>query len=241
MIGWLKRRRAPAPPPLAVVPAETLPDENVYRMSDLLTAADAPGGGGSEAFGEIAGRIVERHLRQGRRGIAVCGASAGTGVSLTTANLGIAMARLGVSVLVIDANLRQPALQDLIQPPRKAPGLQQLLRSEVERAEAVHEEVLSNLSLLYAGGPAADGDALLASDRFRTVLELLMREYECVLLDTPAANRSADALTVARAVGYALVVARRSHSYLGDTEFLSGQLAQAGVEVVGAVFNAARR
>jgi Mrp family chromosome partitioning ATPase len=66
-----------------------------------------------------------------------------------------------------------------------------------------------------------------------------MRDYGCTIVDTPAANRSADARAIAAAVGYAVVVGRRSFTFLDDTNLLSQQLAQDGVKVIGSIFNGA--
>lgn len=189
------------------------------------------------AYQRLADDWIVHHLQHGRRGLAVCGASSGAGVSLTAANLAVALSQRGVETLLVETDLRRPALHDIICPRIGAPGLQQLLRSEADYSEVVDPDVLPNLSVLFSGGAAADAGELLSGAEFRNLLGRCMREYRCVVLDTPPANRSADTRVVAVAVGHAVIVGRRSYSYLDDASLLSAQLRQSGVNIFGSIFN----
>lgn len=234
MIGW-PRRAAPLPAAQAVVGAAA--DPNAYTVSPSVPTLVDPSSRAAEAFRRIAGEVVSRHLSRGRRGLVVCGASAGTGITVTAANLAVALSQMGTSTLLIEADLRSPSLDTLFKPPGRRPGLQQALRADGRRQERVEEGLLPNLSLMFAGGPAPDADQLLAGRRFHELVGACMRDHECTILDTPPANRFADARTVAAAVGYAIIVGRRRFTYLDDTSLLSQQLAKDGVSVVGSIFN----
>ena len=244
MIGLRKRGRAAHP--VALNATEAAPVSPVgteasdrYVFSPSLIALIRPHSPGGEAFHRLAGEVIHHHLERGRRGLALCGASSGTGVTFTSTNLAVALSQLGVPTLLIEADLRTPALKDIIQPLADRPGLQAILRSGLDPGEAIHLDVLPNLSLLYAGGGSADVDQLVAGARFRELLRDCMRIYGCTLVDTPPANQSADARAIAAAVGYAAVVGRHGFTFLDDASLLSGQLAQDGVKVVGSVFNGA--
>ena len=243
MIGW-RRRQAVSPPvpvdqPDIGDPATEAATGHRYEISSKLVVVSKPNSAASGAFHRTANELIHRHLALGRRGLAVCGASSGTGVTFTAANLAVALGQAGVSTLLIEANMRSPGLEGLVRPLRASDGLQQLLRSQVERSDVIHHDALTNLSLLYAGGVAGDADELLAQARFRQVLRDCMRDYDCTIVDTPAANRSAEARMIAVALGHAVIVGRRSFTFLDDTLLLSQQLAQDGVTVVGSIFNGA--
>lgn len=207
-------------------------------ISPTLVAMVESHSAGADAFHRIASEVINRHLSRGGRGFAVCGASSGTGVTFSAANLAVALSRGGVSTLLLEANLRGPGLQNLIRPQEAAGGLQQLLKLEADREDVVHE-VLPNLSVIFAGGSAPDADELVAGERFREVLRELMRSYECTIVDTPAANRYADGRTIATVMGYAVIVGRHGFTFLDDASLLAKQFAQDGVEVVGSIFNGA--
>jgi len=184
--------------------------------------------------------ILNRHVAKGRRGLVLCGVSAGAGVTFLTASLGVALSRLGVSTLVVDANLRQPGLEELIAPSGQPRGLRQILSGEVEDAESVvHADVLPGLSLLYAGEPTEVPQDLIGGREFKRCIAACLRNYELTLIDAPPANRSADARRIAATVGYALIVARRNLTIADDLTTLERELTQDGAAVIGSVFNGA--
>lgn len=244
MIRW---RQRPASSPSVALPQVWQPhaaassdaDDEQHEISSSLVALSQPYSAGGAAFHRLAGEIIRQHLEPGRRGLALCGASAGTGVTFTAANLAIALAQSGIPTLLVDANFRSPGLESLIRPLVGNGGLQAVLRSELGTNDAIHHEVLPNLSLLYAGGASSHAEDLVACAGFRDVLRSCMRNYGCTLIDTPPANQSADARTIASAVGHAAIVGRQGFTFLEDAGLLSAQMAQDGVNVVGSIFNGA--
>jgi len=210
-----------------------------YEFSPRLLPLSAPRAAAALAVRRNATEILSHHIDLGRRGLVICGAASGAGVTFTAANLAVSLADMGVSTLLIDANLRRPGLEDYIRPGGAGPGLQQHLRAPGHLERILHAEVLPNLSLIYSGGPAEDAQELLTSPTFRSLLSECMRNYDCTLLDTPATNRAADALLAGNAVAYALIVARRGVTYAEDIETLRLELAKDHVTVVGAILNGA--
>lgn len=235
----LKRRSPPIAPAEAGTNRDALrrlPDSYIFAP-ELVTLAPVPTPT-SEAVQRIAAELATRHLQLGRRGLAVCGAASGAGVTLTAANLAIALSQGGVPTLLIDGNLRQPGLESFISPPAAASGLLQVMTSGALRSDVLHRDVLPKLDLMYAGGVADDPGRLLAGRPFRDLVGSFMREYGCMIIDTPPANRCAETLAIAAAVGYAVIVGKRDQSYIDDIRVLSSELAKDGVAVVGSIFNA---
>jgi protein-tyrosine kinase len=186
----------------------------------------------------LAQNVIEHHVALGRRGLAVCGASSGAGVSFVAANLAMALARGGVTTLLIDTNLHRPALEDLIRPPSPAPGLYEVLEGRAPSSlDVARIDVLPQLSIVYAGRGEAAPSELLASERFRAFALTCLRDFPCVIFDTPPANRSPDARAVAAVAGYALLVAQKHRSYFDDLSTLTEQLEQDRVTVIGSVLN----
>lgn len=231
-----RRRDAPTDSISAYVePLKPRGDE--YLLSNTLPLPGA-GADGNEALNLLASGIVEQHIAYGRRGLAVCGASAGAGVTFVAASLAMAVARTGVSTLLVDANLHRPGVQYLIQPPRSTPGLQELLESEgAIDLDPVRHDIMPQFAVIYAGKSEISPSELLAGGRLRDVVFACLRDFRCVVFDTPPANRSPDARMIGAAVGYALLVARRGESYADDLTMLARQLEQDHIAVVGGVLN----
>jgi len=222
-------------------PAPAGPEDLFFTLSPSLVAIESPAKSPpSVAIHEIAGRLIAQQVDAGRRGVAVCAPSHVAGVSLVAANLAIAIAQAGVSVLLVEGNLHEATLETLIAPSVPIAGLQQVLRSpELQIGDVVQSEILPGLSVLFAGGACADASELIGSVRCADLLGSALRNYEYLVVDTPPANRSPDARRLASYIGYGLIVARRNRTYIDDVATLAAELAQDRAEVIGSIYNSA--
>jgi capsular exopolysaccharide synthesis family protein len=209
-----------------------------YELSsDLVTLSDGRPTE-AEAIRTVRTHIMAQHLGDGRRGLAVCGATPGVGCTFTAVNLAVALSQVGVATLLIDADLRTPQVESLIRPGATGAGLKQCLSTPDARAgDFLHHEVLPNLSIMYAGGVAENAQELLASTAFKGLIERCLRDFEFTIIDTPAASAGADALRVSSVIGYTLIVAKAHKSRSKDVATLARQLHEDGAEVVGTVLN----
>lgn len=211
-----------------------------YSLSSELVTLDSDGGRHMHAIETLVTQIIGRQVEAGRRGLTVCGASKGVGVTFTAGNIAVALSQAGISTLLIDANLRDPGVSRLIEPQEGALGLLQMLESdELMRRDIIRSHVLPNLSIIYAGGRSQDAAELLSSDAFQDLIASCLRDFAFTVIDTPAANQWTDALTIAKLTGYALLVARRDKSFVEDVSTLAQELDKDGVALVATVMNGA--
>lgn len=221
-----------------LITSMALQDKHRRDVSDDLTVVSEPTSLRSEAIRLLRTQIIAQHVRAGRRGLAIVSAMASSGCSYISANLAASLSQVGIKTLLIDANMRDPAIERYFGLDAEAPGLSSFLSLTVSRPErVVHANVLPSLSVMTAGPPVARPQELLSSRRFRDGSNMLLREYDIVIFDTAPANAYADALTVGAAAGYAMVVARRNISFFNDVSTLVSQLAAARCPVIGSVLN----
>ncbi len=241
------RRKSPAPDQAAKLEprakAKSAASEGGWRTPSgfLLSQDRVPildEGPIFERIAELAGLIATGHISVGRRGLAVCGAAEGAGVTFVAVNLAVALAMSGYVIRLVETNLRHPSLETIIRPPQTRPGLSDYLHDETLTSfDVIHPEVLPGLSVIYAGSARAGAPDLLASDRFMAFTEACLRDVDLTIFDTSPANRAVDARVAAKVAGYALIVARRGRSFVEDVVILSTQLNQDGVVLVGSVMN----
>lgn len=207
-------------------------------VSDEIVVLSDPASPRAESLRLLRTQIIAQHVGAGRRAFAVTGATDGSGVTFIAANLAAALSQVGIKTLLVDANLRNPRQDAVFGIDPNGPGLSTYLALQANRPErVVYSNVLPNLSVVPAGPPVARPQELLSGARFRTGVDILLRQFDVAVFDTPATNENADALTVAGVLGYALVVARRDHSFVKDVQTLSAQLAASRATVIGAVLN----
>lgn len=191
----------------------------------------------AEAIRSLRSTLLAQHVQQGRRALAICAPSAGAGCSFLSANLAVAMAEAGVETLLVDANLRDPALHDYIAPPAPIAGLVECLQDPERPLGGVIQRVQPSLSVLYAGDADAAAGNLLSASAFRSVVATCLRDYELTIFDTPSANRYADVQRIASAARYALVVACKQRTFMNDVRTLISDLESNHTTVVGTYLN----
>jgi protein-tyrosine kinase len=212
--------------------------ERRYQLSDELIVLSQTATPAVEAMRGLAVQLISQQVEGGRRGLAICGASAGVGVTFAAANLAVAMSQAGVTTLLIDANMHDPGVQRLITPLEDGPGLSDLLRSdELRISDVVRTDVLPDLSIIYAGAPVAEASDLVEEEPFRNLLTSCLRDYDFTIIDTPPANRWADCRSISKLIGYGMIVARRNLSFVDDIGTLTGELTAARVSLIGLMLN----
>jgi capsular exopolysaccharide synthesis family protein len=227
------------PSPVALAPAPSAANAgDKFDFSPSLVLLSNPFGAVAEAIRALRTHLAAQHLQEGRRALALCGASAGAGCTFTAANLAVAFAQAGVRTMLIDADLRRPGINDFISPTGRIQGLAQYLASDdVDLSDNIANDLLPGLSVMFSGGPAGSPQELLASERFKHLIDFSLREYDLTIVDTPPANTCADARRVSTVVGYSLVVSRRNKTYVEDIKTLVGQLQADHSRVIGTVLN----
>lgn len=219
---------------------EASTDPRGYGFSSEIVMLSDPRGARAEAVRTLRTHIMAQHVEGGRRGLAVCSPSAGVGATFTAVNLAVALAQIGVKVLLIDGDLRHAQIDNFIRQPQPSPGLRQCIEGNVaDLSECVKTGVIENLSVMFAGGIAANAQELLANDRFTDVVDRCLRDYDLTIIDTPPANNCADARRISTLTGYSLIVAKRHQSFVEDLKALAAQLREDRAQVVGTVLNEA--
>lgn len=174
--------------------------------------------------------------RADRKTLAIVSPSQGDGRSFIAANLAIVFSQLGERTLLVDADLRAPRQHELFKLGQCA-GLSGLLSGRANAETVISVPALIGLSVLPAGPIPPNPQELLGRSVFGDTLRSLARDFDVVIIDTPAAVNYADAQMVAARAGAALMTARKNWSSLSDFTDLAHRLQQSGATLVGSVLN----
>jgi Mrp family chromosome partitioning ATPase len=112
--------------------------------------------------------------------------NSGTGTTTVLLNLAITRARqAGKPVVVVDANLRRPAVTERLGLP-SGPGLREVAARAIPLSAALQETAQPGLTVLPAGEAATSTGAWLTSESLRAVLQQLRSHFDWVLVDAPS-------------------------------------------------------
>lgn len=154
---------------------------------------------------------IESHCRaeQGVL-IAICGAAAGDGKTITSVNLAGALAQSGdARVLIIDLDLRRGDLCDYLNLDREiwTPGLVDKIDDpDMMWDEAVRYLHDVNLHVMPAGQVTEKPYEVLKSEMLGEIFAEAKRRYDFVIIDTPPGVLLTDSQLISKRVDYVLVV-----------------------------------
>lgn len=227
------------PVPLADAGAASPTDgesaSETYSFAHEVFCLSRPDSPEAESIRSLRAHLMAGHVRDGRRALAICSPSRGTGCSTVAVNLAVAFAQSGVNTLLVDANLREPGLQNFITPATPQSGLYQMLAADADmRTDEIRRDVRPNLSLLYAGSHGRKAAEMIAKREFKDVIDDCMRGFELMIVDTPIEGGTADARRVATTVRYGLVVARRNVTLVSSIKAFVEELEGDRVRLLGA-------
>ena len=171
--------------------------------------------------------------------LAICSAISGEGKTTISLGLAVAMAHdlPDRRILVIETDLWRPVLaSDFALEPE--PGLVDCLLGRESLAAALRPTALRNLFLLVAGKAGPNAQQLLRSARMPELLAELKKDFDLLIVDTPAALAHSEVALVARMVDEAVFVVRTGVTPSGQLQTALDRLQSAKVR--GVVLNDAR-
>jgi capsular exopolysaccharide synthesis family protein len=240
-------QRVRGPADLAVIPRLNIlgmiPDvsEDPSRPKAIETAfRDTPGGVVTESFRLIRNPLVKKMDQGGRRSLVVMGGMPGSGATTVVCNLGIACAGSGERVLIIDANLRRPAVHKALGLP-ESPGLGDILAGQATLDAAAQQTGVENLSILPAGTLANRAvPERLSSEAMGRLISEASTKYDRVIIDVPPAIVSGDGMAIANRADSVALVVRAMNEKRGLVNRLRAQLSETHAEMLGVIVNAVR-
>ena len=172
----------------------------------------------------------------GRRTLAITSPGAREGRSFIAANLAVVFSQLGQRTLLIDADFRAPRQQTIFNISDRF-GLSSALSGRSDLSAAAPVAGLTGLAVLPAGPLPPNPLELLSRGAFGALLSRAQAEYDMILIDTPPVTQYADASAITFRAGDALMISRKDHTRLADTEQAMRELSDASARVVGSLMN----
>lgn len=201
----------------------------------LITIAE-PRSAASEAYRTLRTALLFTSAQRRVKTILLTSARAGEGKTVTTANLGVALAQTGRRVVLVSADLRKPRLATFFGE-QTGFGLTNIFSGETTLWKAIADSGIDNLKLLPSGPIPANPAELLGSDAMKSVLSQLAAVADFVLIDGPPTLTLADAITLAPLADGVLFVTDAQATRRGAVEHSRQQLEQVDARLLGAVLN----
>ena len=211
-------------------------DGRGLRTADLIVATD-PYSPQAEAFRDLRSKIMAHDAEAGRTPLAIVSPDAGDGRTYVAANLAVTFSQLGERTVLVDANLRRPALHHVFGLKERA-SLSDLLNGRRPAKPFDRSADIPGLFVMQVGAPPPNPLELLQQPLFGVLLRELQREFDRVIVDTPPARPSADARVIAATCRQAVLVGRNGHTDARTMNLLVDRLRRTQAGIAGVVLNA---
>ena len=159
----------------------------------------------------------------------------GEGASVTCANLGVVLAQAGRTTLIVDCNLRAPAMHTMFGRNNES-GVVDVLMRERSPDEVWHD-ALPGLKVLTTGPLPLEPTELLSSEILTELLRWARRDFDYVLVDAPPVRAVSDPMIVATNSDGILLVVDAQRTGKDAVRESVRNLEAAGVRVLGTVMN----
>ena len=193
---------------------------------------DRPLSAYAEAIRSIHTNLMLSDVDARPRVVLVTSALPGEGKSTMAMSLAQMVARYGQRVIVIDGDLRRPAVHRLAGVSQK-PGLVEWLLNRNALEEVVYSTGPGGIDVIPAGDQPQLPPNLLSSDRFRQLLRGLMERYDMVILDSAPVLAVSDTRILATLAEKTLFVVRWASTSHKVAASALRQLHEAGAQVAG--------
>jgi len=219
----------------------------------------------SDTYALLAANLAQARTDGNPMVLALTSAVSREGKTTTAANLAVSLARRGHSVILADFDFRKPALTDLFQIPREAPGVLQVLNGTVRLEDVMWSVTLTGARprvskngavpattpagstngketdpsggslTLLPSGGAVRSQSGTLSQRLGPLLKQLRGRADFVIIDTPPALLTVEMAELSRLIDDVLVVVRQGRVTQRSLRSLSRQARTWPAEVTGAV------
>ncbi|MBR5442366.1 MAG: polysaccharide biosynthesis tyrosine autokinase, partial [Clostridia bacterium] len=193
-----------------------------------------------ETFKLIRTKLENAKLKKGFSVFSITSSTESEGKTTCSANIALSLAKSGKSVLLIDADLRKPAVcKTLGIAIEGEKGIYDIVNGNKTFEESVKYIENYNLYLLVCSAAVADPSETLASDQMAKIVEQAKREFDYVIIDCPPAGVVADAAIVANYTDTIIFVTAEERVAIPQIEYALSDIMTTKADVMGCIYNRA--
>ena len=206
------------------------------RDRSLSIYNDGVGSSFREAMRTLSVRVMKKMSEKGASVLMVTSTVPGEGKSVIALNLAYCLAKRGMSVILVDTNLRQPTIRrriaasdgrELSELMTKGGQLEEYLCKGQEKMP----DILGNLQ------PAEKSTGRLNARSMQKLLNVLREQYDYIILDTASTESASDSLVLAEYTDMVLYVVKQDEAKMWDIMDGISVLGSGGTSICGCVLS----
>lgn len=192
----------------------------------------------SERYKQIASAMIYGR-KLGSHFITVCSPGKNDGKSTTIANIAYALALNGKRILIVDMDLRMPAVEKVFKVKHAEKGIADVLSGDARPEDVIRTpfEELPNLNIIGVGTPVVVPSIVIQTFSIEEFITSVKSYYDYIFFDAPPLSYASELLTIARVAPEVLVITRAGISTSDEVKMLTRDLKDAGANIIGFCLN----
>jgi len=147
------------------------------------------------------------------------------------------LAQSGASVLVVDADLRRPALHGLFEIDNRHGLTNLLLDSALNPKSVIQKTVIEGLQVMASGPLPPNPAELLSTEKMKRLMEIFLQLYDYVIYDSPPVMAVTDATVLSRQVDGTILTLLYGKVTREEAVYAKEQLEKARANIIGVIIN----
>ena len=192
----------------------------------------------SESVEKLAARVEYHMCKHRQKVLMVTSIAENEGKTTVAANMAIALAEKGYRVLIVDMDLRKPAVYKIFQQDiTKDAGLGKALNEPEQLEDILKFDKKNQIYLLLNRNSYSDSQEMLSSERMQRLVQQCREKMDYVIVDTPPAVVSSDAELICALADASMLVVRQDWVDIRDINDGMDVLKQGKGEFIGYMLN----
>lgn len=193
----------------------------------------------TEDYSQLATKLAYMRRNTGSKVFTITSVSENEGKSTASANIAISLAQRGYKVVLLDLDLHKPAMYKIFRyrKPLKV-EFSEILRGEVSPREYDFLRYKkTNLFLALSKKSCPDASEWIGSEVVSQCLKSLKDKVDFIIIDTPPASVSADAMSIAKMSDKTILVVRTDMVDVADINDTVMNISNVGASLAGCILN----
>jgi capsular exopolysaccharide synthesis family protein len=191
-----------------------------------------------EQYQKLRRRLAPSPNHPAIKAVMVAATTHGEGATTTSAILASMLARSGhARILLVDANLRTPALDGVFDGAESPEGLSDVIVSDAPLETAIYQTNFSNLFLLPVGKPHSSPSYLFDGDPICGLLATLKERFDFIIFDSAPLEGYSESFFLASKVDGVVLVVESERTKKQVVKKIKKELEWGPVNLLGVVLN----
>lgn len=191
-----------------------------------------------ENYKKLRTKLMYKTKRDSAKTILITSVLENEGKSTVAANIALALAQKSKKVVLIDGDLRRPAIYKILEhKPEKNQEVGEFLNGSLSGEKIIHYDQKTGLYLLVGSKHYSNSTEMISGERMGRLIKSVQKVADYVVIDSPPTSLMADAEILAEYADASLLVVRQNMATARNINDTIDVLENGSSELLGCIYN----